>query len=156
MTTAPSPPVGRPRIRRASRADLLEVYRIERDAFPPPWPFEAFERYLGESGFLVADDGAIAGYVVADTVTGHGGRRVGHIKDLAVRRDRRREGLGSRLLERAVGVLASTPADAVKLEVRESNGPAIDLYRRHGFVYRRTLPAYYADGEDALVLVRPL
>ncbi|HET7323043.1 MAG TPA: ribosomal-protein-alanine N-acetyltransferase RimI, partial [Halococcus sp.] len=37
---------------------------------------------------------------------------------------------------------------------RESNDPARALYRRFGFIYRNTSPNYYADGEDALVLVR--
>jgi ribosomal-protein-alanine N-acetyltransferase len=43
---------------------------------------------------------------------------------------------------------------SVKLEVRASNEPARSLYDDFGFVHRRTVPRYYSDGEDALVLVR--
>lgn len=44
------------RIRPAERADLLAIHRIERASFSSPWPFEAFERFVGEPGFLVAQD----------------------------------------------------------------------------------------------------
>jgi len=147
------PPEEGPRIRQAERADLLAVHRIEQAAFPQPWPFGAFEQYLGESGFLVAEEEAVVGYVVADAVPNHG-RPLGHVKDIAVRRDCRGEGTGSRLLERALAVLDSRGVASVKLEVRETNERAQALYRRHGFVHGRTVPGYYSDDEDAFVFVR--
>ena len=151
-TVSPSPPGLQ--LRRATREDIPAVHRIEQAAFPQPWPFAAFEQYVGRPGFLVADDGGVVGYIVADVVDGHG-RPIGHVKDLAVRADRRREGIGGALLTHAIGVLSGR-VETVKLEVRETNTAAIDLYRRHGFTYRRRLPEYYANGEDALVLVRPV
>jgi ribosomal-protein-alanine N-acetyltransferase len=147
-----------PPVRQAERADLLAVHRIEQSAFPQPWPFSAFERYLGQPGFLVATaqaDERVLGYVVADSVPNHG-RPLGHVKDIAVREDFRGRGIGTTLLERALGVLRSQGAASVKLEVREGNDTARRLYREHGFEHRRTVPRYYSDGEDALVLVRPL
>jgi ribosomal-protein-alanine N-acetyltransferase len=152
-TPASTPEQERPTVRRAVDADLLAVYRIEKASFPQPWPFAAFEQFVGEPGFLVAEVGAgVAGYVVADSVPNHG-RAIGHVKDLAVHPDRRGEGIGSRLLERALSVLAARGVGSVKLEVRESNVPAKTLYREFGFVHRRTVPRYYDDGEDALVMV---
>lgn len=142
-----------PHIRHAERADLLAIHRIEQTSFPQPWPFGVFEQYLDEPGFLVADDGAVLGYVIADMVPEHR-RRLGHIKDIAVRDDRRGEGIGSELLERAIAVLEARGIPTVKLEVRESNDRARSLYHRYGFVHHRTVPHYYSDGEDALVLVR--
>jgi len=141
------------RVRQAERADLLAVHRIEQASFPQPWPFDAFEQYLDEPGFLVADAGGVVGYVVADSVPNHG-RPLGHIKDIAVREQQRGQGIGSTLLERALGVLAARGVASVKLEVRESNAGARRLYRDFDFVHRRTVPRYYSDGEDALVLVR--
>lgn len=155
-TTAPAPPGSPARIRPARRADLLAVVRIERAAFPEPWPFQAFEGFLGDPGFLVAErNETVVGYVVADTVPNHG-RPLGHVKDLAVHPEHRRRGYGTRLLERALSALAADGIDHVKLEVRESNDRAIALYRRFGFEPRRVLPRYYGNGEDALVLVAAL
>ncbi len=155
VTTVSPPPGDGVRVRQATTADLLDVHRIEQSAFPQPWPFAAFEQFVGQPGFLVADSGIVVGYVVADTVAGYG-RQIGHIKDLAVRADRRREGIASTLLARAIAVLETHSITAVKLEVRESNDGARELYHRHDFSYRKTLPNYYADGEDGLVLVRPV
>jgi ribosomal-protein-alanine N-acetyltransferase len=155
-----------PHIRQAERADLLAVYHIERQAFPQPWPFSAFEQFLEEPAFLVAqaredddaretsavgDDGSVVGYVVADTVPNHG-EPLGHVKDLAVAEAHRGEGIGKRLLDRALDVLAAQGVASVKLEVRESNDPARALYEQFGFVKRQTVPGYYDNGEDALVL----
>lgn len=157
-------------IRPAERADLLAVLRIERGSFPQPWPYEAFQRYLDSPGFLVAVDDAnrrqigddigdedpvvespVVGYVVADLVRSRG-QPIGHIKNLAVHPDRRGEGVGSALLERALEVLSVT--DTVKLEVRASNDGARSLYRRFGFEQFRRVEGYYRNGEDALVMIR--
>ncbi|WP_225741214.1 ribosomal protein S18-alanine N-acetyltransferase [Halorussus halophilus] len=153
MTTTGAGEEHRVRVRQAVQADLLAVLRIERASFSQPWPFSAFERYLGEQGFLVATDGdSVVGYVVADLIPNHG-QPLGHIKDIAVHPDRRGEGLGSMVLRRALGVLESNGAASVKLEVRASNDKAISLYKSYGFEYLRTIPRYYDDGEDALILV---
>jgi len=140
-------------IRPATQADLLSVFRIEKAAFPQPWPFSAFERFLGERAFLVGVGGSeIVGYVVAD-VTPNYGRDVGHVKDLAVRPDAQGAGLGRRLLSQAIRRMASDGATLVKLEVREHNDPALSLYRDEGFELLRRVPGYYEDGETALVMV---
>jgi ribosomal-protein-alanine N-acetyltransferase len=145
-------------IREATRADLLEVHRIEKQSFPQPWPYHALEGFLSEPGFLVAYDAygaAVVGYVVADTVGNHG-QAIGHLKDIAVDPDRRGEGIGSQLLERTLGKFAATGVGYVKLEVRESNDRARSLYRRFGFEHHHTVPRYYDNGEDALVMVATL
>ena len=159
MTTVAPDDRDAPRIRRVDRDDLLTIHRIEKASFPQPWPFSAFERYLDEPGFLVAeradadadDETRVVGYVVADTVPNHGSP-LGHVKDIAVDPDHRGEGVGSTLLERSIDVLDD--AGSVKLEVRASNDRAISLYREFGFEHRRTIPNYYGNGEDALVMVR--
>lgn len=134
----------------------MAVYRIEKTSFPQPWPFAAFEGFLGEPGFLVATvDGRVVGYVVADTVP-NAGRTLGHVKDIAVHPDYRGRGIGAQLLGSALTVMREKRASRVRLEVRESNDSAIRLYRRFGFQFRRTLPRYYDDGEDAYVLVSEL
>ena len=159
-TTAPDDAVEVPAIRQARRADLLEVHRLEQSAFPQPWPFSALESYLGEPGFLVAetdDEGlpAVAGYVIADTVPNHG-TPLGHVKDLAVRPECRRQGVATALLSRAIAVLSAAGAGSVKLEVRADNHGARRLYRQFDFEHRKTIPNYYSNGNDALVMVRLL
>jgi ribosomal-protein-alanine N-acetyltransferase len=166
-TTAPDGRLGpRVRVREAERADLLAVHHIEQESFPQPWPFSAFETFLGEPGFLVAqtretprdpggigDDGRVVGYVVADVVPNHG-EGIGHVKDLAVAEECRGEGVGKRLLGSALRAVADQGAASVKLEVRRSNDGARSLYERFGFQRHGRVPRYYDNGEDALVMVR--
>jgi len=164
-------------IRPAERADLLAIYRIEQDAFPQPWPFRAFEGFLGRPGFLVAVDehgvgslgavdgvtdqagsastGEVRGYVIADVVTEFG-RKIGHVKDLAVAPGWRGRGVGSRLLDRGLSVLVAGGATRAKLEVRVDNEGARSLYADFGFTTKRVVRGYYEDEQDALLLVADL
>ena len=169
MTTAPGTRED-VEVRSADRADLLAVKRIENASFPQPWPYDAFERYLDAPGFLVAveatpsadggggetlDAAEVVGFVVADLVPNHG-EGLGHVKDLAVHPERRGDGVGESLLAAALGTLSAHSAASVKLEVRESNDPARELYGKFGFQPLRRVPRYYDDGEDALILVREI
>jgi len=156
-TVAPTDESG---IRQAVRADLLDIVRIERSVFSHPWTLSAFDRFLGEPGFLVSDPtgaetgvgATIRGYVVATGIRANG-RTMGHVKDLAVAPDFQGQGIGSRLLDRGLAILAQQGYRQVRLEVRETNEAAIRLYRRFGFRYAQTHPNYYPDGEDAYILV---
>ena len=156
MTSSPAVESEGLQVRRAEQRDLYAIQRIERRSFPNPWPEGTFERFLGEPGFLVADDdGSVVGFIVADVIASHG-RAIGHIKDLAVDPNSRGEGIGSTLLARALMVLTGGGVDSVKLEVREDNESARKLYRQFGFEPVHALPNYYENGEDAVVLVSEL
>jgi ribosomal-protein-alanine N-acetyltransferase len=151
----PLPTLVPPTVRSATRADLLDVLRIERASFSDPWPYAAFESSLDEAVFLVACDAdaetTVLGYLVGSLVPNHG-RAIGHVKDLAVRPASRGHGVGRLLLTRGLDRLRRSGAATVKLEVRASNDPARSLYREVGFAPARRVPRYYDDGEDAVVM----
>jgi ribosomal-protein-alanine N-acetyltransferase len=153
VTSSPAVAAEGLHVRKAETEDLLAVQRIEAESFPSPWPYSAFERFLGQPGFLVAEaDDGVVGFVVADIIASHG-RPVGHVKNLAVHPDRRGEGVGTTLLSRAMTVLTGGGVDSVKLEVRSSNDGARELYEQFGFEPVHELDSYYENGEDAVVLV---
>ena len=153
---AASDPLADVTVREAERADLLDVLGIEKRCFTEPWPYAAFESFLDEPGFLVAErEGSVVGYVVADVMPNHG-RDIGHVKDLAVAPEARGIGLGRLLLRRGLLSLSFSGAAVVKLEVRVGNDPALSLYRDAGFDPARRVPSYYADGEDAYIMVLDL
>ncbi len=149
--TGPDMDVG---IRTPDRADLLDVFHIEKRSFSQPWPYAAFERLLDAPGFLIAErDDEVVGYVVADSITDQN-RPIGHIKDIAVDPDYRGRGIGRTLLSLALMRLSAEGAYRVKLEVRESNLAARSLYEDFDFAVERIISNYYDDGEDAYVMVR--
>jgi ribosomal-protein-alanine N-acetyltransferase len=141
-------------VRRVEEPDLRAILRIERAAFDQPWPYAVFERFLDERGFLVAErnrDGEIVGYVVGDLTAG-AAHDIGHVKDLAVAPQSRRQGIGRTLLDQALAALVVGGAAVVKLEVRASNETARALYRDVGFAPAKRIDRYYRDGEDAVVM----
>lgn len=79
-----------------------------------------------------------------------------HVLALAVVSAWRRRGVGRRLVAHAVAAAEDAGARAAHLELRVSNAAAQALYARLGFAVVGRRPRYYADGEDALLLTRPL
>lgn len=154
-------------IRRATRADLAAMLRIEQASFSDPWTVESLATALSlermhvlvaeseaESGTAESGDGAarLLGYVVALVVGPDA-----EIADLAVAPESRRQGVGRALLKKALHELADGGVRALYLEVRESNRAARTLYDAHGFGCVGRRRAYYRQPvEDALVLRREI
>lgn len=98
-----------------------------------------------------------AGFVLARLAAGEG-----EILTIAVARDWRRLGLGRDLMEAVLRELHAQRAEALFLEVDETNHAALALYRRLGFAEVARRPAYYdasgtdAPRTDALVMRRDL
>lgn len=78
--------------------------------------------------FWVADDGEVVGAVMA----GYDGVR-GWLYHLAVVKTRRGEGIGGALVRHAVGELKALGCPKVNLQVRQSNGVAVEFYACQGW-----------------------
>lgn len=140
-------------IRAATQADLPAIQRIEELSFSTPWSETNFRHYLDAPAFFVAERRqTIAGYVFGDQPPQFDSA-AGHIKNFAVAPDDRNKGIGTRLLTRALVALSVAGAQTVTLEVRRSNTDAQRLYRRVGFSLAGVDPDYYANGEDAIIMV---
>jgi ribosomal-protein-alanine N-acetyltransferase len=94
----------------------------------------------------------ICGFIVAEV----GRRGVGHIITIDVVAAARRCGVGSLLLRAAEDRLRAAGSFAVALETAVDNVSALRFYKRHGYDVIQTLPCYYSDGMDALVLQKEL
>src|SRR5579864_1362667 len=154
-------------IRDANRSDLPRILEIERLAFPSPWTLASFERELTLpfSRVMVAipyddaparDDrdshehprehpivGFLCRWLIADEC---------HVLNVAVHPESRRLGIGGVLMSEAISEARSTGAGVVTLEVRRSNLPARQLYRKFEFEERRLRRHYYGPGEDAIIM----
>lgn len=75
-----------------------------------------------------------------------------HLIDVIVAPAARRQGLARALLETLLAHARARELRVVLLEVRRSNLAARQLYRAFGFEEVGERVAYYADGEDALLL----
>lgn len=143
-------------IHRARVHDLPAVAAIERVSFPDPWDESTLSwvlEYCGDFFFVASTGCAVAGFL-AGALEDTGEEVYGHICNFAVAPGFRERGIGRRLVARAEQQFLVTGASAVQLEVRESNLAAQAFYRRCGYQEVFTIPAYYANGEDARLMMR--
>lgn len=134
-------------------ADLDGVHEVERSSFRTPWSREAFASEIMQSYtvYLVARAG--------DKIVAHGGMHVvwedAHVTNVAVLPAYRGQGLGERMMLELMARAVARGAVRITLEVRASNTPAQNLYRKLGFVTRpgAIRKGYYTDtGEDAIIM----
>ena len=118
-----------------------------------PWTKEGFLTFLMKENamFLVVEEkGRILGYCGLLTVLDEG-----DVTNVAVRRDRQREGIGNFLMESMIRLAEERGITMIHLEVRAGNETAIRLYERQGFVRDGLRKAYYTDPtEDAVLMTR--
>jgi ribosomal-protein-alanine N-acetyltransferase len=133
--------------------DLDQVMELERDLFHVPWTREGFFTFLtrNDAMFLVVEEkGQILGYCGLLMVLDEG-----DITNVAVKRERQREGIGNFLLESLIRLANDLGVTTIHLEVRRSNETAIRLYERAGFVRDGIRKNYYSEPvEDAILMTR--
>lgn len=93
----------------------------------------------------------IMGFIVAEAR-----RLTGHIITIDVLPETRRTGIGSALLQAAEDRLRQTGANTVELETAVDNAAAIQFYKRKDYFVERTVPGYYSNHLDALVMSKQL
>lgn len=119
-------------IRKMQESDLLQVAAIEKTVFSVPWSLESFRESmeLEHTIYLVAEEN--------DNIMGYCGMyRVfneGEIVNVAVAEAYRRKKVALHLLEQLFVESSVLKVDNFFLEVRESNKPAIQLYKQLGFI----------------------
>jgi ribosomal-protein-alanine N-acetyltransferase len=146
-------------------SDLASVTRINRACLPENYTdfffVDLFYRF--SETFVVAEENStIVGYIMCRVEVGlssfgFGGlMKKGHVVSVAVMPEHRRKGIGEALINRAIEGMRHYGAKQCYLEVRASNVPAVDLYKKLGFEITRTIHGYYQDGEDAHVMTKKL
>ena len=78
------------------------------------------------------------------------------IEDVVVDSAHRRKGIAKTLLSQVEEKIKKSNITKIFLEVRASNIPAIGLYEKSGYKRLSVRKKYYADGEDAVVMVKEL
>lgn len=138
------------KIRKANINDLKEIYRIEKESFPDPYPYGLLKAFLFHPGvYLVAIvEEKIVGYCIGIIRN----EDIGHIISIAVDKNYRRRGIGTILLRNTINELMKLGARKIRIEVRESNIAAIKLYEKIGFREKEKIYGYYSDGETAIVM----
>jgi len=138
-------------VRRYVPEDKYSILMLEVEAFDEHNPYE----YLGfyevfQDGFFVCVQnndivGFIVGYALSDSE--------GHIFSLAVSKFHRNHGIAELLIDHICTYFLFKGLQRASLEVRVSNVPAINLYKKVGFDAVWIESKYYGDGEDGYVMM---
>lgn len=133
---------------------IPEMMELERIIFPCPWTEEMFYHEIG-SGFsnfyvLVNELKKIVAYfglwIIADE---------GHVNNFAVLPEYRRQGLADLMMKKIFEIGSKEKVSLYYLEVRFSNTPAINLYKKYGFFEAGIRKNYYSQPmEDALLMTK--
>lgn len=136
-------------------ADLGQVVRLERQAFPEPiaWP-SLFRLWLrGDTRFLAVRKGKQVAAYIGFQVFGP----IAHTISMGVHPDHRRRGLAAGIQAAADRVAAHMGARWFMGEVRKSNAAQLDLLlQRLGWQAIGVCGGFFGNGEDAVVVWHPL
>ena len=138
-------------IRDMTVADLDEVYAIEKETFSDPWSKTSLLESISDPNnhyIVTITDGIIVGYCGYWGIAGEG-----HIYNVAVKESHRGQGIGYRMLDYLITQARSRGITSLTLEVRQSNEPAIQLYKKLGFIEAGIRKEFYSNpSEDAIIM----
>lgn len=140
--------------RRMTLEDVEEVHELEKEVEETPWSRDNFassirDGYIACVGML---DGRIASWFVVMPACD-----VCELLIIGVRNELRGRGYGRETLALAIKLAAESGFSAMLLEVRESNAPALGLYKSSGFEEVGARKNYYVKGdgrENAVLMTR--
>jgi ribosomal protein S18 acetylase RimI-like enzyme len=102
-------------------------------------PLESFREFIlslidkGDLQFVAMKEDEVVGWCNLSPQRGEGFTHVG-ILGMGVLKEFRRQGIGTRLMERTISEAKERGLERIELEVYASNTPAINLYEKWGFV----------------------
>ena len=142
------------KIEKANIEDLSLIYELEKNNITVNSMSEnQIERVLNNENYIVLKaviENEIAGFVIlqkSDEL---------NIDSIAVKKEFRNLGIATKLIEKASGYAKENYISTLSLEVSYNNVTAYLLYKKLGFVERRTRKNYYIDGSDAIEMIKKL
>ena len=141
------------KLREMCLEDLEKIAALEAELFKEPWNQEDFQRELEENEFanyyIAEIDGEIAGYfglwILFDQA---------QITTIGTSKKFQRQHVASMMMEAIEKLCMENECEFLSLEVRISNLPAINLYKKFGLEIVSKRENYYADHEDAYLMVK--
>lgn len=139
------------KIKIATLENVKDILKIENACFSTPWSEQGIaESIENENTFLyiATVDNEVAGYMGVQIFSGEG-----YVTNVATLPKFRRKGIAKALINEVL----KNEMEFLTLEVRESNTPAINLYKSLNFVEVGKRPRFYREPtEDAVLMTKYL
>lgn len=95
-------------------------------------------------------DGEVVGFIILQITDEL------NIDSIVVRKDYRNLGIATKLIDKAKKYAKTNKIETLSLEVSSKNITAYLLYQKLGFVERRVRKSYYADGTNAIEMIKKI
>lgn len=134
--------------------DLNKISPVLLTEFDDFWNYNIFKSELENEN---------SKYVVAknnDEIVGFAGIWISideaHVTNIVTKKDLRKNGIGSTLLEELINLSKTLNLISITLEVNENNLDAIKLYEKFGFEKLGIRKKYYNNTDNALIMTKKL
>jgi ribosomal-protein-alanine N-acetyltransferase len=144
-------------VRAATSADIPCMMRLEqRSVTASHWSQEQYDRLFAavsprRISLVIEEQDGVRGFLIALAAAPEW-----EIENIAVAADARRRGLGTRLLGEFLAHARAEGAQAIYLEVRESNHPARAFYEKMAFIESGRRIRYYQNPQEDAIAYRHL
>ena len=134
--------------------DLEEIKNILLSDFDDFWNYNVFKSELlnPNSKYIVAKkENEIVGFagiwIAID---------IAHITNIVVKKDLRKQGIGTIILQELIKLCKELKMNEVTLEVNENNSKAINLYKKFGFEQVGLRKKYYKNTDNAIIMTKTI
>ena len=139
-------------LRKMTVDDISAVVDLDQKSFSLPWPERSFRFELTDNPaarcWVAELDGKVVAMIVVWLIVDEA-----HVATLATHPEYRRQGIGRRLLAYALRQMMQDGARSSFLEVRASNLPAQEMYRKFGYEATGRRRHYYRDNDEDAILM---
>lgn len=142
-------------IREMVLEDLDQVLALEKQCFAQPWTLDNLRYELEGNpfshGWVLIDEEEIVGYTFLWETF-----ETGQIAKIGVDPKKRRKHFADQLMKAMDHRAVNAGCEVITLEVRASNVAARKLYEKNGYIQMNISKKYYPDGEDAIIMTKPV
>lgn len=127
-----------------------DVYSIGKLSIEEAWEKDSISKEVTNpmaKYFVAVHENKVIGFAGMWIIAGEA-----DVTNIAVHPDYRKKSAGMLVTKSLLDYCRSNSISSITLEVRASNTPAINLYKKLGFQEEGVRRKFYSDGEDALIM----
>lgn len=137
--------------RYAENKDVFDILSLDEENFSNNFDEKFYLEYIKNQRVVVTEnENIIVGYVLFNQILDEA-----EIYKIVVSKDFRKKQIAFKIMEFLLNELKKNDVKKIFLEVRKSNIPAINLYKKCGFINIREIIDYYTNPkEDGIMMLK--
>lgn len=130
--------------RYAENKDVFDILSLDKENFSNNFEEEFYLEYIKNQRVIVAEkEKNVIGYILFNQILDEA-----EIYKIVVLKDFRKKKIAFKIFEFLLNELKKSDVKKIFLEVRKSNIPAINLYKKCGFIDIREIVDYYSNPKE--------